>query len=177
LLVRGLRAALGGHGGGVDANVEDFAQEALIRITGNLDSFRGESRFTTWAQKIAMNVALTELKRKRWRDVSLQDLFARREVADREPADNQLTPEQLALQNTVLQELRRVVDEELTDGQREAVVAVILEGMPISEVGERMGTNQNALYKLLHDARRKVKWRMEAAGLSPQEVLAAFDEG
>jgi RNA polymerase sigma-70 factor, ECF subfamily len=76
LLVRGLRAALGGYEGGVEANFGDFAQEALIKITGNLDSFRGESRFITWAQKIAMNVALTELKRRRWRDVSLQDLFA-----------------------------------------------------------------------------------------------------
>jgi RNA polymerase sigma-70 factor (ECF subfamily) len=178
LLVRGLRAALGSYGGGVDAYVEDFAQEALIRITGNLDSFRGESRFTTWAQKIAMNVALTELKRRRWRDVSLQDLFARREAADRGPAaDRRLTPEQQAFQNMVLGELRRMVDDELTDRQREAVVAVILEGMPISEVARRMGTNQNALYKLLHDARRKLKRRMEAVGLSPQEVLAAFDEG
>src|ERR671927_1748474 len=96
LLVRGLRAALGSYGTGVDANVEDFAQEALIKITGNLDSFRGESRFTTWAQKIAMNVALTELKRRRWRDVLLQDLVARHESADREPADTQLTLEQLA---------------------------------------------------------------------------------
>jgi RNA polymerase sigma factor (sigma-70 family) len=177
LLVRGLRAALGSYGGGVDAYVEDFAQEALIRITGNLDSFRGESRFTTWAQKIAMNVALTELKRRRWRDVSLQDLFAQREAADSGPADRRLTPEQLAFQNMVLGELRRMVDEELTDRQREAVVAVILEGMPISEVARRMDTNQNALYKLLHDARRKLKRRMEDAGLSPQEVLAAFDEG
>jgi RNA polymerase sigma-70 factor (ECF subfamily) len=177
LLVRGLRAALGSYGTGVDANVEDFVQEALIKITGNLDSFRGESRFTTWAQKIAMNVALTELKRRRWRDVSLQDLFARREAADRGPADPRLTPEQLAFQNMVLRELRRIVDEELTDRQREAVVAVILEGMPISEVAKRMGTNQNALYKLLHDARRKLKRRMEVAGLSPHEVLAAFDEG
>jgi RNA polymerase sigma-70 factor, ECF subfamily len=177
LLVRGLRAALGGYGGGVEANFGDFAQEALIRITGNLDSFRGESRFTTWAQKIAMNVALTELKRRRWRDVSLQELFARREAADRGPADTQLTPEQLAFQNTVLGELRRMVDEELSDRQREAVVAVILEGMPISEVAKRMGTNPNALYKLLHDARRTLKRRMEAAGLSPQEVLAAFEEG
>ena len=176
-LVRGLRAALRGYGGGVEANVEDFAQEALIRITGNLDSFRGESRFTTWAQKIAMNVALTELKRRRWRDVSLQDLFAWRETADRGPADAQLTPEQVAIQDTVLKELRRMVDEELTKRQREAVVAVILEEMPISEVARRMGTNQNALYKLLHDARRKLKKRMEAAGLSPQEVLAAFEEG
>src|SRR5215210_5100588 len=177
LLVRGLRAAFGSHGGGVEANFGDFAQEALIKITNNLDSFRGESRFTTWAKKIAMNVALTELKRRRWRDVSLQDLLDRREAADRGPADTQLTPEQLAFQNMVLGELRRMVDEELTDRQREAVVAVMLEGMPISEVARRMVTNQNALYKLLHDARRKLKRQMEDAGLSPQEVLAAFDEG
>ena len=78
LLERGPRAAFGGYGGGVEANLGDFAQEALIKITGSLDSFRGESRFTTWAQKIAMNVALTELKPGRWHDVSLQDLFARR---------------------------------------------------------------------------------------------------
>jgi RNA polymerase sigma-70 factor, ECF subfamily len=177
LLVRGLRAAFGGYGGGLEANFGDFAQEALIKITGNLDSFRGESRFTTWAQKIAMNVALTELKRRRWRDVSLQDLFARREGADRGPADPHPTSEQLALQNTVLGELRRIIDEELTDRQREAVVTVILEEMPISEVASRMGTNQNALYKLLHDARKKLKRQMEAAGLSANEVLAVFDEG
>jgi RNA polymerase sigma-70 factor (ECF subfamily) len=177
LLVRGLRAALGGYGGSVEANFGDFAQEALIRITGNLDSFRGESRFTTWAQKIAMNVALTELKRKRWSDVSLQELFTQREAADRGPADTQLNPEQLAFQNMVLGELRRMVDEELTDRQREAVVAVLLEGMPVSEVAKRMGTSQNALYKLLHDARIKLKRQMEAAGFSSQEVLAAFEEG
>ena len=176
LLVRGLKTALGSYRGGVEANVGDFAQEALIKITGNLDSFRGESRFTTWAQKIAMNVALTELKRRRWRDVSLQDLFAQREAADRGPATTQLTPEELALQNMVLGELRRMIDEELTDRQREAVVAVLLEGMPISEVAKRMGTNQNALYKLLHDARKKLKRQMEASGLSAKEALAAFEE-
>jgi RNA polymerase sigma-70 factor (ECF subfamily) len=77
----------------------------------------------------------------------------------------------------VLGELRRMVDEVLTDRQREAVVAVLLEGMPFSEVASRMGTNQNALYKLLHDARKKLKRQMEASGLSAKEVLAAFEEG
>ena len=177
LLLRGLRAALGGRADGVDANIGDFAQEALIKIVSNLDSFRGESRFTTWAKKIAMNVALTELKRRRWRDVSLQDLLDRRTATGRGLADPQLTPDQVAIQNMVLAKLRRTIDEELTDRQHEAVVAVILEGMPIAEVARRMGTNQNALYKLLHDARKKLKLRMEAAGLSPQEVLAAFEEG
>jgi RNA polymerase sigma factor (sigma-70 family) len=177
VLVRGLRAALGSHAGNVDANVEDFAQEALIKIMANLASFRGESRFTTWANKVAMNLALTELKRRRWRDVSLQDLFARRGAADRGLADSHLSPEQLAYQNIVLTNLRRMIDEELTDRQREAVVAVILGGMPIAEVARRMGTNQNALYKLLYDARKRLKLRMESAGLSPQDVLAAFEEG
>ena len=177
LLVRGLRTALGARADGVDANIGDFAQEALIKIVSNLDSFRGESRFTTWAKKIAMNMALTELKRRRWSDVSLQDLLDRRTATGRGLADPQLTPEQVAFQNMVLAKLRRTIDEELTDRQREAVVAVILEGMPIAEVARRMGTNQNALYKLLHDARKKLKLRMEAAGISPQEVLAAFDEG
>src|SRR5215217_5055889 len=144
LLVRGLGAALGGSGGGVEANFGDFAQEALIKITSHLDSFRGESRFTTWAQKIAVNVALTELKRRRWRDVSLQELLARRGAADRGLAESRLTPEHLVLQNGVLEELRRMVNEELTDRQREAVVAVLLERMPVSEVAMRMGTNQNA---------------------------------
>ena len=176
-LVRGLRVALGDYGSGALANAEDFAQEALIKIAANLDSFRGESRFTTWAQKIAMNVALTELRRRRWRDVSLQDLFARREGADRGPADPHLTSEQLALQNKLLGELRRMIDEALTERQREAVVAVILEEMPISEVARRIGTNQNALYKLLHDARKKLKRQMEASGLSAREVLAVFDGG
>jgi RNA polymerase sigma-70 factor, ECF subfamily len=177
LLVRGLRAALGGRAGVADANIEDFAQEALLKITDNLDSFRGESRFTTWAKKIAMNVALTELKRRRWRDVSLQDLLAGRTATGRGLADPQSTPEQIAFQNMVFAELRGIIDKELTDRQREAVVAVILEGMPIAEVARRMGTNQNALYKLLYDARKKLKLRMEAVGLPPQEVLAAFDAG
>jgi RNA polymerase sigma-70 factor (ECF subfamily) len=177
LLVRGLSAALGGRADGVDASIGDFAQEALIKIVSNLDSFRGESRFTTWAQKIAMNVALTELKRRRWRDVSLQDLLDRRTATGRGLADPQLSPDQVAFRNMVLAKLRGAIDEELTDRQREAVVAVILEGMPISEVARRMGTNQNALYKLLYDARKKLKLRMEAAGLSPLEVLAVFDEG
>jgi RNA polymerase sigma-70 factor (ECF subfamily) len=177
LLVRSLRAALSGRAGGADANFEDFAQEASLKIIDNLDSFRGESRFTTWAKKIAMNVALTELKRRRWRDVSLQDLFDRRSTTGRRLANPEPDPEQAAFQNMAMATLRGIIDEDLTDKQRDVVIAVILEGMPIAEVAWRMGTTQNALYKLLHDARRKLKRRMEAVGLSPREVLANFDQG
>ena len=73
-LVRGLGYALAGRPGVDDSLLEDFAQEALLKILAGLDSFRGESRFTTWAQKIAVRVALTELRPHRWRDVSLDEM-------------------------------------------------------------------------------------------------------
>lgn len=69
LLVRGLRAALRGRTGGVEPSVEDFVQEALLKILDNLASFRGESRFTVWAQKICVRTAFAEMRRSRWRDV------------------------------------------------------------------------------------------------------------
>jgi RNA polymerase sigma-70 factor, ECF subfamily len=77
LLVRGLRAALHGRVGGVEPSVEDFAQEALLKILDNLDSFRGESRFTVWAQKICVRTAFAEMRRSRWRDVSLEEVIDR----------------------------------------------------------------------------------------------------
>ena len=172
LLVRGLGAALGGYGGGARADFGDFAQEALIKITDNLDSFRGESRFTTWAQKIAVNVALTELKRRRWRDVSLQELFARRGAADRGLAESPFTPEQLVLQNTVIEELRRMVDEELTDRQREAVVAVLLEGMPIAEVAD--GGRRHLCRRSAGGIRRRV--RSEGSGESTVKGEEEFSD-
>jgi len=74
LLVRGLGYALGDRPDVREANTEDFAQDALLKILDNLGAFRGESRFTTWAQKIAVRVALTELRRRRWSDVSLDKI-------------------------------------------------------------------------------------------------------
>ena len=78
LLMRGLRAALAGHRKITEGDLDDFVQDALVRILDALDSFRGESRFTTWAHKIAIRVALTELRRRRWRD----DVHLRRKVTD-----------------------------------------------------------------------------------------------
>lgn len=180
-LVRGLRWA-DGHGlanqaSVTEADLEDFAQEALLKILAGLDSFRGESRFTTWAQKIAVRVALTELRRHRWRDVSLDEMTG---FPDADPfipdtlADPSAGPEQQAIQRMLLSTLRRIIATELTDRQRQALVAARIHGMPLEEVARRMGTNRNALYKLLHDARQRLKKRMMAEGLSPQDVLAAF---
>jgi RNA polymerase sigma-70 factor (ECF subfamily) len=172
LLVRGLRAALHGRTSGVEPSVEDFVQEALIKILDNLDSFRGESRFTTWAQKICVRTAFAETRRRRWSDVSLEEVILRR--GESMPVDSLADPEEVATGGMMLAEFRRFIDEELTDRQRTALLAG-LAGMPLEAVADRMGTNRNALYKLLHDARKRLKRRMMAENLLPQDVLSAFE--
>jgi RNA polymerase sigma-70 factor (ECF subfamily) len=172
LLVEGLRAALhGGTGAVVESSAEDFTQEALIKILNNLDSFRGESRFTTWAQKICVRTAFAEMRRSRWRDVSLDEAIDRQ--GESAPTDSPDDPERAASQRTIMIDFRRFIDEELTNKQRTALLAA-LGGMPLEAVADRMGTNRNALYKLLHDARKRLKRRMEAENLSPQDVLSVF---
>lgn len=178
VLVRGLKVAFAGRVRGLDHAAEDFAQEALIRILENLDSFRGESRFTTWAQKIAVRVAYTELRRKRWRDVSLQEIMDHRET--RKPPsgifdDLTPSPEREATRKAMAETLRTFIDEELTDKQRRAMIAVMFEGMPLEEAARRLDTNRGALYKLLHDARKRLKKRIEAEGLSAREMIEALE--
>jgi RNA polymerase sigma-70 factor (ECF subfamily) len=177
ILVRGLRYAMSDRPSVTEPDLEDFAQDALLKIMAGLDSFRGESLFTTWAHKIAIRVAFSELRRRRWKDVALQDLIAQYEDEDFTPVvltDSSPSPEQQTAQQMMLEMVQRLIMEELTDHQREAMTAVMMGGMPLEEVARRMGTNRNALYKLLHDARQRLKKRMLSQGLSPQEVLAAF---
>ncbi|MEA3336287.1 MAG: sigma-70 family RNA polymerase sigma factor [Chloroflexota bacterium] len=178
VLLRGLRYGLISYGV-TEADLEDFVQEALVKVLRELASFRGEARFTTWAQKVAVRVALTELRRRRWRDISLQDLLVNRENSDFTPdvlTDRGPDPEQTAVRRMMLEKIQRMIAEELTDRQRQAMMAVMQGGMPMQEVAERMGTNRNAMYKLLHDARQRLKKAMLREGLSPEELLAMFDE-
>jgi RNA polymerase sigma-70 factor (ECF subfamily) len=175
-LVRGLRYALASYSNVDDVLIEDFVQDALLKILNALDSFRGESKFTTWAQKIAVRVALTELRRRRWKDVSLDGIVEAQDM-DFVPdmmIESSAGPDQQATQRIFLETLQRLISTELTDKQRQALIAVRVQGMPLEEVARRMGTNRNALYKLLHDARQRLKRKMEAEGLSPEEVLSAF---
>ncbi len=173
-LVRGLRAALPGQSGGSEPSVEDFVQEALVKILDNLDSFRGESRFVVWAQKIATRTAFAEMRRLRWRDVSLEEAILRHETSENAQVDPLDDPERAATRMAVMRQFRRFIDEELTERQRRALLAALAE-MPLEEIERRMGTNRNALYKLLHDARKRLKRRMMAEGISLQDVLGAFD--
>lgn len=178
ILLRGLRYALAGRGV-TESDLEDFTQDALLKVLAELASFRGEARFTTWAQKVAVRVALTELRRRRWRDVSLQDLMAGHEESDFTPdalTDKGPNPGQIAVQTMMVEKIQRMIAEELTDKQRLAMMAVMQGGMPLQEVAERMGTNRNAMYKLLHDARQRLQGRMIREGLSPGELLAMFAE-
>jgi RNA polymerase sigma-70 factor, ECF subfamily len=175
LLVRGLRAALHGRTRSVEPSIEDFVQEALIKILDNLDSFRGESRFTTWTQKICVRTAFAEMRRSRWRDISLDEMIDRQGESISTPSDPLTDPEQAATKGMILAEFRRFIDEELTDRQRTALLAA-LGGLPLEAIADRMDTNRNALYKLLHDARKRLKRRMEAENLLPQDVLGAFAE-
>ena len=160
----------------LEAQVDDFVQDAILRILDKMDTFRGESRFTTWAQKVAVRVAFTEMRRQRWKDISLEDLLPE-DSGDFTPlvlADPSPDPERLASQSQLLEMIDKMMSEELTDRQRTALLAVVQGGMPLEEVARRMDTNRNALYKLLHDARKQMRARMLEKGLTAEEVLAVF---
>ena len=157
--------------------VEEVTQETLLRVLDQLDTFEGRSMFTTWVHKIAIRLALTELRRKRWRDSSLDELT---ENEDTPPppgllADPQASPESSAERADMFARVRRILEEELTAKQREALVLLSLQDMPMDEAAKRMKTNRNALYKLLHDARLRLKKRLALEELTPQDLLTAFE--
>jgi RNA polymerase sigma-70 factor (ECF subfamily) len=179
ILVRGLRYSLSTRiQGELDVLVEDFVQDALIRIIDKIDTFRGESQFTTWAQKIAVRVAYSELRRQRWKDISLEDLLPEDSEGDFTPAilaDGTPDPEQQTTQRDMFELVIRLINEELTAKQRQVMMAIMAGGMPLEEVARRMDTNRNALYKLLHDARKRLQLSLEAQGLTPEGILAVFE--
>jgi RNA polymerase sigma-70 factor, ECF subfamily len=163
-----------------EALAEETAQETLLRVLDKLDTFQGRSQFTTWVYKIALRTALSELRRQKWREVSLDDLLEEKED---QPARRELeaapgaSPEALAVRADVLSRVQRIIEAELSPRQRTALLASALGDMPPEEVARRLGLQRNAFYKLVHDARMNLKRRLEAEGLSPGEILALFGEG
>ncbi len=178
-LVEGLGYALSEHHReNMAVHIEDFVQEALIKVLDNLDTFRGESKLTTWAQKIAVRVAYTELRRKRWEDVSIEDFIPEDSGTDFTPAiltDEDPNPEQAATQELLMRKIFRMIDEDLTEKQRQAIYTVMFGGMPLQEAARKMDTNRNALYKMIYDARKKLRESLLLEGLTPEEILATFD--
>lgn len=155
---------------------EDCAQEALIALLKHLHDFRGESKFTTWAYKFAVNIALTMARRERWKSISLDDLddipiqsdwpF----VGDHSKSD----PDLAAMRGEMWKIIRDVIVDELTEKQRLVLKWMVFDDVPMDVVVERVGTNRNAVYKLLHDARSKLKRSMLARGIGINESIDLF---
>jgi RNA polymerase sigma-70 factor (ECF subfamily) len=156
---------------------EDFVQDALLKILDKLDTFAGRSKFTTWAHKITVHIALTELRRKRWQDSSLDQLTEREdgEYTPSYTADPSPTPDNTAERNDMLTRVNRIIEEDLTEKQRTVIKLSVIQGQPAAVVAREMDMNPNAVYKLLHDARLQIKRRLEEEGLTASEVIAVFE--
>lgn len=174
-LIRGLKPALHKYvDRELDQFVEDVAQDALLKVLANIDSFRGESKLTTWAMKIAVREGLTELRRKRYDDISIEDLkyhdnsseVFSLEIAGQEPDPNRMTHEKM-----LMEKVMDIIKHELTDKQKTAIDALMIQGLPVTVVSDLMQTNRNALYKLVHDARLKLKHRLVEEGIDPDKIL------
>lgn len=177
ILVRGLRSSLAVYvDRELDQFVEDIAQDSLMRILNKLDTFKGESGFTAWAMKIAVREGLSELRRKKWKDVSLEHLSGGTEEdphADHSGAmaSSMAGPDQQAHESMVLATVMEIMEKELTDKQKKAIDAIMVQQIPMTVVADAMGMSRNALYKLIHDARLKLKKKLMETGMDPDEML------
>jgi RNA polymerase sigma-70 factor, ECF subfamily len=137
------------------------AADALMAITAKLGQFRGESRFTTWAYRFVILEVSDKVGRHFWRrpDVPL-DI----EDWDRLPDRFGFEPAQESEWRDLLAALHRAVDTELSPRQREAFVAIVLNGVPLDALAVRLGSNRNAIYKMMFDARRKLRAALVANG-------------
>ena len=172
-LLRGLTRSFQARGDVDQAFLEDMVQQALVHILAHLEQFQGRSRFTTWAMAIAVRLAMSALRRKRWQDVSLESMNASIEDAPAWDRDDTTSPAQHAEQHAMIETLNRLIDEALTEKQWLALTAE-LGGMPLEEIARRMGSNVNAVYKLLHDARQRLKHGLATAGYTAEDVRSAF---
>jgi RNA polymerase sigma-70 factor (ECF subfamily) len=173
LLLRAARFELGRRraalshvrGEELDDIATQAADDALMAVLAKLDDYRGASRFTTWAYKFALLEASVKLRRKAWQD--------REVVLDPDSwqghADPGSSAHERLEQTETLKALRGAVNDALTPHQRQIFVALALNQVPIDVLAERLSTNRNALYKTLHDARRKLRRELAAAGLALAE--------
>jgi RNA polymerase sigma-70 factor, ECF subfamily len=161
-----------------DTLAEEVAQETLLCVLDRPDTFEGRSQFTTSVHKIAVRLALTELRRRRWKDVSL-DQMAGDETETVMPGvmeDSSAGPGSMAERQDMLTLVNRLMMEALTDKQRQAMMAIAVQGMPLEAVARRMGMQRNAVYRLMHDARKRLKQRLEAMGLPSDALVATFEK-
>jgi RNA polymerase sigma-70 factor (ECF subfamily) len=155
------------RGDDFDDLAQQAADDALVSVLARLDDFRGASRFTTWVYKFALLEAAVKLRKRSWqgRELPLEpEAWSSFSSADQPPAE-------AAEQSELLGVVQQAVAEVLTPHQREVLVALALNGVPIDVLAERLDTTRGALYKTLHDARRKLRRHLEERGLTP-DVLS-----
>jgi RNA polymerase sigma-70 factor (ECF subfamily) len=153
------------RGGDLDDLAAQAADDALVGVLRRLDDFRGASRFTTWAYKFALYEAAVKLRKRAWqgREVPLEpEGWSVLSSAG-------LAPDAEAEQGELVAALQEAIANVLTPHQRRVLVALAVNGVPIDVLAERLGTNRGALYKTLHDARRKLRRELAAQGLEPTE--------
>ena len=142
------------------------ADDALVAVLAKLDDYRGASRFTTWAYKFALLETSVRLRRRAWQE--------REVVLDPEAwplvADSGASPQRQAETGELMQAIRQGVDGCLTEHQREVLVALALNGVPIDGLAERLNTTRGALYKTLHDARRKLRADLAKRGFTLDSI-------
>jgi RNA polymerase sigma-70 factor (ECF subfamily) len=152
LLKRSLARAFAGKLS--EADLDDLTQEGVLRIHERLGSFEQRSRFTTWATAIAVNIAYSALRRRRHHHLNLEDAIEAGAAAlSHEP------PHHTEIDREAL--LREGIRQALTERQRDAMLA-LLGGLPLAEIARRTGATQGAVYKLLHDARQRLKQYIQA---------------
>jgi RNA polymerase sigma-70 factor (ECF subfamily) len=138
------------------------ADDALMHVLDRLDSFEGRSRFTTWAYKFAIYEAGVKARRRSWQDREVKlEAESWQLIPDRD-----VGPELAAQQRELVRALDRGIRTALTEHQRNVLVALAVTGVPIDVLAERLGTTRGALYKTLHDARRKLRRHLSDQGLA-----------
>jgi RNA polymerase sigma-70 factor, ECF subfamily len=144
----------------LDELAQDAADDAAVSVLRRLEDFRGESSFRTWAYKFALLEASVKVRRRAWRDreVTLEPEHWEK-LAHAGPG-----PDDDAESGALLDAVRDGIRTALTPRQRQVLVATVLEGVPIDVLAERLDTNRNALYKMLHDARRRLRDHVAEAG-------------
>jgi RNA polymerase sigma-70 factor, ECF subfamily len=148
---------------GLDDLAVQAADDALLAILTKLHTYRGNSRFTTWAYKFALLEAAVKLRRRSWhgRELPLEaDGWA--QVLE----DRRESPAGQAEASELIHAVRDAITEVLTPHQRAVLVAITLNDVPIDVLAERRNTTRGALYKTLHDARRKLRKRLAEDGLA-----------
>jgi RNA polymerase sigma factor (sigma-70 family) len=175
ILQRGLNRSLNVRYG-VPFQIEDIVQEALLRIINSLDSFEGRSQFVTWAMTIATRVGISALRRKYRKEVSLDVLDTEDNMRIELQDKHRLGPSDILDQREVIQALNHLIDHELTARQRVAM-RFLLEGIAVDEAAHRMQSNRNAVYKLVHDARLKLRHGLERNGFTMEHIQTIFAEG